>query len=285
MGMLLFICLNIGLVLLIPILGMLVKDLIVYIRYFMKYKRQGIHFQYFPIKGMLAYLKPKEGGNWGEGLIKLLNNDLKSKDLVLINGFLGPNDIIVLNSLDLAKEFFIKEVDCCRRENFTNFKIGTGFFMKGGKKALIERGIFTEFFQHDKLKLLIPGLLVIIKREIAELKSKIEQMEKDKDGYVAYKLDDFLAKVYGDITTEILFGSKDFPIINGETFNNAAVQALSFNFKVMRNPLNILTFGLASKLGLIKAQTQYDKLVESISESVIEIIKRRREQKGGRNGR
>lgn len=41
MGMLLFICLNIGLVLLIPILGMLVKDLIVYIRYFMKYKRQA----------------------------------------------------------------------------------------------------------------------------------------------------------------------------------------------------------------------------------------------------
>lgn len=152
-------------------LGFLImKDLIPYLKYLSKYKKQGIKFNYIPIIGYPGAIFAPKSKDFYSSLKKLVLETHKNEKIIAFNEYEGTDLVFLLNDLDLVKEFLVKEVEHTIRHDVLKMPAKFGFFEEGGNHALNRRSIFSEFFKPENLKNATPGIYKIITKHLEKLK-------------------------------------------------------------------------------------------------------------------
>ena len=194
----------------------ILKELIPFIRYKILYAPQGMKYHYSPIGGWTAAaldLSPQTKDVFGN-MKANISKKYKDEKIIVFNEYDTIKNMIVLNDPDLIKDYFLKENECVKRIEFLKNPVSLGFFFENGDKALAQRAIFNEFFQPKNLELITPKIEAIIVEKINSLKKKLFGDEKKAD-FKLFELHKWTPDLFNDIVNEILFGSKEFPVING----------------------------------------------------------------------
>lgn len=258
----------------------LLKDLIAYITYLLYYKSQGIKFQYLPFLGLLGFVLPRKGQkDVGRFMADLINIKRKDEKIIAFNNFDSTQMGLLLRDPELIGKFFLQETEYTRRQHITQPIFKEGLFWTNGPKALAIRAAFNDFFQPSKLKDYVPVIRKIIDKNMEKLKEKYNNREDKSDEFMRINLTEFFPMVFSEIVNELMFGN-DFPTHNGQTIPELVSDAIEFAYmKVMRNPINFLTFGLAGKLKLLQAARDLKEMISTVEKIVHDVIKSRKKVK------
>lgn len=272
----------------------LIKELIPYIRYLLDYKTQGIKYNYIPILGWIGLYQGSKIDQL-DFYRHLLNNKFKNEDIAAFNEYQSTDLLFMLNSPDLIKEFYIKELSYTKKVDFMGNE-DEGFFWKSGKRALKTRAIFNNFFKPENLKKITPCLRKIFDEKFFELKKKIENSPEKK--IVKFDLRIFYGEVFSEVVNKILFGEEIAPQIKevllvskekGKTeitpmkemsISRTIENTMTIIFSILQfHPLNFFTFGLLRNTGILKLERDVKKIRKKLEIKIEKIIKKKRSWK------
>lgn len=171
----------------------------------------------------------------------------------------------------------IKENDYCVKDFGDYVYIEDSFSMKFGMEALKGRQIFAEFFFASKLAEYTPiihstlvEVLDCVAKEFSEREQEFpEGYSGDKslqaDGFKSTNIEAILSEAFSTIVDRIIFGTEKVVRINGKSLTEYVGLLFSYGYNdVVGHPANLLTGGLASKMGLIEANKIAKKLEAEI---------------------
>lgn len=265
---------------LLLILGLIIlKELIPYLRYKLRYAKQGIPYNYFPILGVNAILFDLESKDIYGKLKKFLAGKYKNKKVVAFHSFQRTGVSLWINDLEILKEFFIKENDVTRRLNFTRMPFSLGFFVENGHKGLKQRTIFNKFFMPNNLKNLTPQINKIIKKTFLRIKEELYGDQKSNFEFKEYDFKKITGELFNDIVNEILFGSENFPLINGKKLPQTTDEFMGEISTLTLSPVNLLSFGLLHEYNLLPESRRLEAKAKNIMKVISKILKERKKKK------
>jgi cytochrome P450 len=245
--------------LLLPIVTiLLVREALVLIRT-LNYKKQGFLWKYYPFLGNIK-LFGEQGTGAQDVLADFKNVLTTAKHLpgVVANDSIGGSAVIYLTSLELAKEFFIKEVSVSKRALVGDLKVNFSFFFDNSEHGMTHRSVFAELFKLENIVANIPMIQQVAKSQFSNL---IEGQSAQFDFKPKFE------EVIKEMGRKIIFGDKaEVPCCPDE--EKTLVTEMIFKIilevgtKGLNNPFNILLGDLpnkhnwlaASKLGAERAK-------------------------------
>ena len=255
---------------------MLVKDLIWLLRS-IKYIKQGIPVRYFPFLGYAKHLDNPEKEIGQEDLHQLFQNPKnknQTEKLIMTNGP-KTEPTIFLNDKDLIKEFFQKETQVSYTDNTIAFPAAKAFTFDIDPHSVQKaRAIYAEIFFPKNLKKHTPQIRAIIQRHLDRIKQEIKQKTEGNNNQPEIEVKRFLKDIFEEMVSFILFGG-EIPKLDGVILVNQIDKVIGGFFNNMKSPLNILTLGVSTKLGLDSEFNQIKELYRRIIEVLIEVIKKR----------
>lgn len=263
---------------LITISLVILKDLISLFRYWKLYKGQGIKMFYGPWIGVYLIFKKTDNRDVLKPYVELLNGTYKNEELFCYNNPKNPAIGVILKSPEIIKKFFLKEIDHTKKIPIVEAGDEKhDFFFKSGDHAMKMRGIFNTFFLPENLKNITPKLRDII-QEWMEIIKKENWNKEEKIEFKKIDMRKKMAKIMSSIVNEILFGDKNPPKVDGLSLPETEEIVLKKLFgETGKNIFNLLTFGYAHKLGLIKSSRDLVILAKKMKKACTESIKKRME--------
>lgn len=258
------------------LLLLLLKELVPYITYKMYYEKQGIKYYHIPVFGMMSKLFTPNDKDVLSGL-KKFSREHKDEDLVVFND-LGFNKVFMINKKELMAKYFLKEVDHTVRINLIDMPFSMGFFMESGQKATKARVIFNEFFKPNNLKKNTASIQKIISKRFEELREEGWGSETKNLEFKEFEMKEFFPKVFSQVVNEILFGKDDYPEFEGKSLPETIDKLVEEMIGAWQNPLNILTFGWATDLGLMSQYNKAYKYGQHVNEEILKLVKRRKKK-------
>lgn len=263
----------------IYLLIVLIKDSIPWIRYLLHYKSQKIKFHYTPVFGWMGLYTGKKETNV-EPFKEILSGKHKSDPIIATNEFNSTRLNFMLNSPDIIKEFFIKELEYTIKSDTVGSSTNYSFFWRNGKKAMEERAIFNKFFEPVNLKKIVPAIRKVIDRNFLELKKKLKI--GGKKIFKKVDLTKVYEKIFSEVVDTILFGedANDTPKVDGTNISLAMENLARMNYNdSLKNPFNLLTFMYFSGSKFISINKSKQELEKKIHNTIRELINRRSQLK------
>lgn len=263
----------------------IIKDLSTYIKYLIHYKSQGIKYEYVPFLGILGFLLNKKGNkDVGSTLRNISNKKYKNEKIVAFNNFESSQVGLILKDPKLIGKLFLKETEHIVRQRITKVVFQQGFFWERGKKALEKRATFNDFFQPSNLVDFVPMLRKVIDKSMEELKIQYDEREDKTDDFMRINLEFFFFELFSTIVNEIMFGN-DFPVMGGKTVPQKVSEVIAFTYmKILKHPLNILTFGFLHSHDLLPSSKKAIKMAEEIKKVIGDTIKKKQKLKKEERG-
>lgn len=255
---------------------LVIKDLVTYLRYKTHYSGQGIKFFFTPVVGITGASVDIFGDDILGGIKKLFKKDFKGEEIVASNEYHKSNVILNVISPDLIREFLLKDIDVAKKLPIVDSPFDMGFFFEEGHKALEKRAIFNEFFKPYNLKNITPKIQEIIEEQFSNLRQKL--WGSDKESELEYKELDmkyFMAELFNEVVNEILFGSDDYPLVNGFKMPEFADSVMADQMSLMMDPLNLVTLGVLNKYNVHPINGKIKKKMEALKTEIHKVLERR----------
>lgn len=255
-----------------------IKDLIGISKYLKYYKNQNIKLFYTPWIGYFQLFSVSNHRDTLNNYSNYLNKTYKDEELICYTEADSDKIGVMIKSQEILKDFFIKEAENTKRVKLIDGDFTEGFFFKAGHRAMMVRGLFNNLFLPENLKNITP----LIRKKMDDffknlIEEKWENKKIKKSEFIEINMKEELPKLMSIIVNEILFGeSKNSPKVDGMILPEAVEKFLHTLYgKIMRNPLNMISFGLLHKLGLFSATKETAKLKDKIMNSCQESIRKR----------
>lgn len=222
-------------------------ELMSYLNYVKKYKKQGLKYYYFPITGLGHFIDKVESDK--KDCMDGFNNYFKKeRDPIHVSNILFKTTPIVnLTDPELINKFFLQDTDVSQRYSFDEkFMISNSFLFKKGSRALHLRSVMLEIFKAGNMAQLAP---MITEKTLKTIKTIKEEQKITNEEFTDVSLNKYMDELFSEIICQILFGKvtgelKEIPILveqNLSLFSNASM-----------NLWNIITFNLARDKLLLK---------------------------------
>ena len=263
---------------------LVIKDLI-WLQRSLTYLRQGIPVRYFPFIGFVKYLESHKKDHCFEDFYQLFRkrkNNNQSEKLILMNGP-SPKPIIFLNDQDLVNEFHKKEIEVSCVHNLVEFPAKNSLsFSRDPHRVQRDRAIFAEIFYPENLKKNTPQIRKIVQKHIDLIKNEIKESGvEDLDGTqkAEIELKPHIRNIFTDMVSFLLFGG-EIPDVDGAKIVDQIKAVIRGYFNNYKSPLNIVTLGLSTKLGLNFEFNKVTKLYKKIIDKLKEVVRERENTKG-----
>ena len=259
-------------VLIIFVLFTAFKELYNYIRLQTKYASQGIKTAYNPIVGSTKYLV---SGMKSDDVYQNFRDFLaKNKDhkLIAFNSEFHIGSGVLINDIDILKEFYKKDIKVSGKHKVFSFDI-LGFVFENGEEFKRDKSIFMKVFHADNMDKMFKKINLKVKTHVESFKNKIVA-EYGLGGQKEVDLKkELLLAIFNEVSMLVLLGIEDpkyCPRLEetGEaTFD--LIRGIFTNFiKLLYDPFNFFSFGLAERFNILKAkrdirkvQKKYEKLI------------------------
>lgn len=262
----------------------MIKDILCYLRYKKYYANQGIKYHYIPLLGAPWILFDFKSKDIFSKLKRTFAQKYKDEDIIAFNHYDKTKVGLFVNNPDLVREYTLIENDVSKRLSFVKMPFSIGFILEHGQRALTLRAIFNEFFRPANLKLITPKINELAKSKMATLKKELWGDEKSGFEFKEYEMKNFTPELFIDIVNEILFGSEEFPMIDGMKLPEATYNLATDFVKLISDPLHILSFGLLHDYGLHPRSRNFEKRGVRIQEKIFKVIKKRENRKDSELG-
>lgn len=264
-------------VVLVPILLLVLKDIMCYVRYLLYYKSQGIKYEYNPIMGLIGatYKKIPNSKDIFTNLKRLVADKYKNEDVVCSNYHGSSSCYFMITGKNLFKELMIKELQFTKKVDIFNGFVNMGFFFDEGAHAVKQRAIFSNFFQPQNLKDNTPGIQKILSEYFGRIREELWGDQKGDFEFKNYNLNELFVEMFAEVVNEIMFGHDDYPIIDGLKLPNAIENLLRDFLTIRKSPLNLLTGGIMEKYGLHPLSKQVVEQRNKIDKELVKLIKNR----------
>ena len=162
-------------------------------------------------------------------------------------------------------------------KNFKRYNIiGEKDILEGifvtNREGLHRRAFFSKLFNFDNMKKMLPGMRTIIKDHVNKLKAKVQR----SPNRVVDIRGEFMIDLIDDVSTFLVLGKRTGNSIRvqGDTFMNKIKEIFGGLSELTLSPVNLVTFGLARKLGFDPVIQRMRKLNKDLTAACIKEYKR-----------
>ena len=255
----------------------ILKDFFGMVKYFNKYRTQGIGISFTPLIGLVRYFITRDKKDGLAGFRSLIKNMKKDEDLVALNDILGTEPVLFIKSGKLLKELCSKDNECCEREIPFALPVNLGFMLKTGPEALKLRKIFSKFFVQKHLEKITPMIEKLVQQKVKLIKKEIlKQTGKDSKKFGKVEMQKYWKDLFSELINYIMFGNEDYPEVKGMTIPRAVEYLISETTKDVDNhPLNLVFFNIPAKLGILPRCKELKQLSKNIDKACLDMYKKR----------
>ena len=222
------------------------------------------------------------------GLKTTVANIKETTDMVVLPSITGLQRMFIPRSTKAFKEFFKLENLNFERFNFIGVDgVLSHMFLKNGP-AMKNRAFFSKIFHIKNMKKMLPGVRTIVKNHLERLEKKLKSDQKTKVGsksknentnlLVVDVREDFMNALIDDLSTFLVFGNisdQNKVTIAGKTFVERTKDLFKGMIELIISPVNMLSFGLARKLGLDPALNKMQRINQEIKATSIAEYKKK----------
>ena len=226
----------------------------------------------------------------GDAIAKFreLQEKYRGHDIVAVSGWESRPILLLLNQ-KLITEFILTENENCRKEDCYPMPIGPGFMATYGKKAMHFRGIINKCFHYDQLVNICPQIYKIVMKHVEQLLEDFESLEEEfpegysqdgattpSDGFKCVSLRETLVEMLSESADVLLFGSSDYPKVNGLQIPAAIDELYTITSDhIEYSFLNFMTYGYLSYYKLTPTIRKAFKYGEQIKDAIANEYKKR----------
>ena len=255
----------------------LLKDLFGMVKYFNKYRTQGIGLRFNPVIGNVRYFITKDKKDGMAGFKKLLKSMKKDEEVVALNHIFLPEPVLFIKSGKLMKEFLAKDNEYCTRRLPFTMPVNIGFILKAGPEALKLRTIFSKFFVQKHLEKITPMIEKFVMQKLKVIKKDLRKgNSKDSKKFTKIELQKYWKDLFSELVNYIMFGNEDYPEVDGMTIPRAVEHLIKVStLEIHQHPLNRLFFTIPAKLGLLPRCQEMKDLAKKIDKACLDMYRKR----------
>ena len=211
------------------------------------------------------------------GWKKMTQTIKREEGIVALNHPLESSTVLLLTSPEIVKEFCEKDNEFCDRRLPFELPVKIGFLLQSGEHALKLRKIFSEFFIQKNLAKITPMIEKITMEKFQTIKKELlKQSGGDPKKFQKIELQKYWKDLSSQLVNGIMFGTEDYPMVDGMTVARAIEHLLRITMTEIDNhPLNLAFFLLPSKLGLLPQCKPMKELYKKIEKACLEMYKKR----------